>query len=160
MIENVAKLMQQITHGVYVIAVSDGNKKNAFTASWVMQVSFDPLLLAFSINPQHYSYELLQRGGICSINVLEQGQLDVAAHFAQPYSEEKMKLYDWEYDKTQSSILSECLAYFDCNVSDYMAAGDHEIVICRVLKAGFKGKEKPLLYIETANMDDSQKKYK
>ncbi|MCK5728492.1 MAG: flavin reductase, partial [Methylococcales bacterium] len=70
MIENVVELMRQITHGVYVIAVSDAEKQNAFTASWVMQVSFNPLLLAFSINPQHYSYELLRKGGICSINVL------------------------------------------------------------------------------------------
>ncbi|MCK5871565.1 MAG: flavin reductase [Methylococcales bacterium] len=159
MIENVAALMRQITHGVYVIAVSHAEKQNAFTASWVMQVSFEPLLLAFSINPQHYSYALLRKGGICSINVLNHSQLDVSAHFAQPYSEEKMKLYDWEHDKTQSPILSESLAYFDCNVSHYTAAGDHEIVICRVLAAGFKGKGKSLLYTETANMDDSEKKY-
>ncbi|MCK5926115.1 MAG: flavin reductase [Methylococcales bacterium] len=160
MIENVVELMRQITHGVYVIAVSDAEKQNAFTASWVMQVSFNPLLLAFSINPQHYSYELLRKGGICSINVLNQKQLDVSAHFAQPHTEEKMNTYDWEHNKTQSPILSESLAYFDCSVSHYTEAGDHQIVICRVLEAGFKGKEKPLLYVETANMDDSEKKYK
>ena len=39
-----------------------GEARNAFTAAWVMQVSFDPLLLALSINPHHSSYRLLKEG--------------------------------------------------------------------------------------------------
>ena len=58
MIENVETLLKQISHGVYVIGVGIGEQQNAFTAAWVMQVSFDPLLLAISINPRHYSYRL------------------------------------------------------------------------------------------------------
>jgi flavin reductase (DIM6/NTAB) family NADH-FMN oxidoreductase RutF len=45
--------------------------RNAFTAAWVMQVSFDPLLLALSINPHHSSYGLLKEARAFSVNVLE-----------------------------------------------------------------------------------------
>jgi len=53
-----AALFKRLTQGVYVVGVAHGEKRNAFTAAWIMQVSFDPLLLALSINPQHSSYQL------------------------------------------------------------------------------------------------------
>jgi flavin reductase (DIM6/NTAB) family NADH-FMN oxidoreductase RutF len=40
-----------------------------------MQVSFKPPLLAISINPEHYSYQLLLASGVCTVNVLGEGQL-------------------------------------------------------------------------------------
>ena len=53
MSRSVAALFKRLTQGVYVVGVAHGEERNAFTASWVMQVSFDPLLLALSINPHH-----------------------------------------------------------------------------------------------------------
>ena len=50
---SIAALFQRLTQGVYVVGVAYGELRNAFTAAWVMQVSFDPLLLALSINPRH-----------------------------------------------------------------------------------------------------------
>jgi flavin reductase (DIM6/NTAB) family NADH-FMN oxidoreductase RutF len=44
-------LFQRLTQGVYVVGVAHEEARNAFTAAWVMQVSFDPLLLALSVNP-------------------------------------------------------------------------------------------------------------
>jgi flavin reductase (DIM6/NTAB) family NADH-FMN oxidoreductase RutF len=69
--------------GVYVVGVAHGEVRNAFTAAWVMQVSFDPLLLALGINPHHSSYRLLNEGRAFSVNVLKKGQLDLAEHFGQ-----------------------------------------------------------------------------
>ena len=39
-------LFRTLTTGVYVIGVAHGGRANAFTAAWVSQVSFDPLLVA------------------------------------------------------------------------------------------------------------------
>ena len=65
MSDSVAALFQRLTQGVYVVGVAHGEVRNAFTAAWVMQVSFDPLLLALSINPHHSSYGLLrERPGV------------------------------------------------------------------------------------------------
>ena len=59
---SIAPLFQRLTQGVYVVGVAHGGVRNAFTAAWVMQVSFDPLLLTLSINPHHSSYRLLKEG--------------------------------------------------------------------------------------------------
>lgn len=154
-----ANVFKYISHGVYVIGVSDGQNRNAFTAAWVMQASFDPPLLVFSINPQHYSYQLLQAGGICSVNVLSREQMPLAEHFGRPGQRDKMSAHLWRHAKTGAPVLAEALAYFDCKVSHYCAAGDHQLAICTVVDAGLLHKAAPLLYVETGDMDGSSALY-
>jgi flavin reductase (DIM6/NTAB) family NADH-FMN oxidoreductase RutF len=158
MIENPDTLFKQISHGVYVIGVTDGERQNAFTAAWVMQVSFNPPLLAISINPEHYSYQLLQAGGVCTVNVLAQDQYAIAEHFGCS-AKDKMAGFQWQNGETGAPILSESLAYFDCQVSHYSDAGDHKIVVCKVLAAAKLDEGRPLLYNQTSDMDGSSDLY-
>lgn len=158
MIENLDLLFKQISHGVYVIGVSDGERQNAFTAAWVMQVSFDPPLLAISINPEHYSYQLLQAGEVCSVNVLGQNQYAIAGHFGRSV-QDKMAGFQWQKGKTGAPILSESLAYFECQVSHYTDAGDHKIAVCEVIVAARLNEGSPLLYNQTGDMDGSSELY-
>jgi len=149
-------LFQQITHGVYVISTCCDKKSNAFTAAWVMQVSFSPLLICFSINPNHRSYQLLKGGGGCCISVLENNQFLEAEHFARSDLEDKMAGFQWLKTNTGAYALSNCLTYFDCRVNDYFDAGDHKLVVCQVLDAVMINKGDPMLYQSTGNMDNSQ----
>jgi flavin reductase (DIM6/NTAB) family NADH-FMN oxidoreductase RutF len=160
MIENASALFNKITHGVYVIGVSDGKEQNAFTAAWLMQVSFTPPLLAFSINPEHYSYRLLQTGKVCTVNVLGQDHLAIAAHFGQSGVKEKMTTYTWQEGKTAAPVLSASLAYFDCKLSHFTDAGDHKIAVCQVIAAAELNSGWPLLYSQTGNIDGSSEHYK
>jgi flavin reductase (DIM6/NTAB) family NADH-FMN oxidoreductase RutF len=159
MIENPDVLCKQISHGVYVIGVSDGEHQNAFTAAWVMQVSFDPLLLAISINPEHYSYQLLKAGGICTVNVLGQDQYALAEHFGRSGLKNKMAGFQWQRAQTGAPVLTDGLAYFDCEVSHYTDAGDHKIAICKVIAAAKLNQGRPLLYSQTGDMDGSSALY-
>jgi flavin reductase (DIM6/NTAB) family NADH-FMN oxidoreductase RutF len=152
-------LFKQLTHGVYVIAVSDGVHHNAFTAAWVMQVSFDPPLLAISINPEHYSYSLLQEGGVCTVNVLGQDQAHIAEHFGRPHDKDKMAGFTWQQGLSTAPVLADSLAYFDCHVSHYTDAGDHKIVVCNVIAGAILNQGSPLLYQQTGNMDGSDTLY-
>ena len=158
MIENPEALFKQISLGVYVIGVSDGERQNAFTAACVMQVSFNPPLLAISVNPEHYSYQLLRAGGICTVNVLGQDQYAIAEHFACS-SKDKMAGFQWQKGETGAPILLESLSYFDCQVSHYADAGDHKIAICEVIAGAQLNQGTPLLYIQTGDMDGSSKLY-
>lgn len=159
MIESPDALCKQISHGVYVIGVSDGVHQNAFTAAWVMQVSFDPVMLAISINPEHYSYKLLQTGGVCSVNVLGQDQYALAEHFGRTGLQNKMAGFQWQTGQTGAPVLSASLAHFDCEVSHYADAGDHKIAICKVVAAANLNQGRPLLYSQTGDMDGSSELY-
>lgn len=159
MIENEEAIFKSLTQGVYVISVNDGKQKNAFTAAWVMQVSFDPLLICFSINPEHHSYQLLQQGSVCCISVLDCEQYIEAEHFGQSNIEDKMAGYSWKQTETQAPALADSLAYFDCRVDHYSDAGDHKLVVCQVIGAAILNEGSPMLYVSTADMDKSSGLY-
>ena len=156
--DDMGELFKYITQGVYVIGVSDHEHQNAFTAAWVMQVSFAPPMIVFSINPDHYSYKILRSGGICSINVLAREQYKLAEHFGKP-SMDKMSVCSWRQSKTGAPVLADGLAYFDCVVSHYADAGDHKLVVCTIVDAGLLNKGTPMLYSDTVDMDGSSDLY-
>ena len=151
---SIAALFQRVTQGVYVVGLAHGQARNAFTAAWVMQVSFDPLLLALSINPQHSSYALLKQGGAFSVNVLKKGQLDLAAHFSQAARADKLASIAWTEGRTGAPLLQGCLAWFECRLVSEHLAGDHVLALGRVIDGRLLDAEaEPMIYSETGALD-------
>ena len=151
---SIAALFQRLTQGVYVVGVAHGKVRNAFTAAWVMQVSFDPLLLALSINPHHSSYRLLKEGRAFSINVLKEGQLELAARYGRPAGPDKLALMGWTTGREGVPLLLESLAWFECQVVGEHPAGDHVLMLGKVIDGKLlDSKAEPMTYRETGAMD-------
>jgi flavin reductase (DIM6/NTAB) family NADH-FMN oxidoreductase RutF len=151
---SVAALFQRLTQGVYVVGVAHGEVRNAFTAAWVMQVSFDPLLLALSINPHHSSYGLLKEGRAFSVNVLKKGQLELAARYGRPAGPDKLALTEWATSRIGVPLLLESLAWFECQVVGEHPAGDHVLVLGKVIDGKLlDSNAEPMTYRETGAMD-------
>ncbi|MGB3037983.1 MAG: flavin reductase family protein, partial [Methyloceanibacter sp.] len=148
---SVAALFQRLTQGVYVVGVAHGQVRNAFTAAWVMQVSFDPLLLALSINPHHSSYGLLRDGRAFSVNVLKKGQLELAVHYGgRAGPDNKLALMKWTAGRIGVPLLLESLAWFECQVVGEHPAGDHVLVLGKVIDGKLlDSKAEPMTYRET-----------
>ncbi len=154
MSDSIAALFQRLTQGVYVVGVAHGETRNAFTAAWVMQASFDPLLLALSINPRHSSYGLLKLGRVFSVNVLKKGQLELAAHYGRPARADKLASMDWTTGRAGAPLLREALAWFECQVVGEHPAGDHVLVLGKVIDGKLlDSKAEPMAYRETGAMD-------
>jgi len=154
MSESVAALFQRLTQGVYVVGVSHGEIRNAFTACWVMQVSYDPLLMVLSINPRHSSYKLLNESRSFSVNVLKRGQLDFADRYGRSVKPGKLVLTEWTTDPNGLPLLREALAWFACRVVNEYPAGDHVLVLGNVIGGKLLDSEaQPMSYRETGAMD-------
>jgi flavin reductase (DIM6/NTAB) family NADH-FMN oxidoreductase RutF len=157
---SVATLFQRLTQGVYVVGVAHGETRNAFTAAWLMQVSYDPLLLALSINPNHSSYLLLKEGRSFSVNVLKKGQLDLADHYGRSAQDDKMTSTDWTTDRSGPPLLREALAWFECQAVSEYPAGDHVLVLGKVIDGKLLDSEAaPMPYCETGAMDGASTLY-
>jgi flavin reductase (DIM6/NTAB) family NADH-FMN oxidoreductase RutF len=157
-LSQIAALFRRLSYGVYVVGTAADDRRDGFTAAWVMQVSFDPLLLAVGINPDNASYELLHAGGGFTVNVLKQGQLDLARRFGtrSGRSEDKLQGVRWRPGRTGSPVLEEALAYFDCELLGRHRAGDHELVLGRVVDGQILDPaSRPLTYADTGEMDGS-----
>jgi flavin reductase (DIM6/NTAB) family NADH-FMN oxidoreductase RutF len=149
-----AALFKRLMQGVYVVGVAHGEERNAFTAAWIMQVSFDPLLLALSINPHHSSYRLLKEGGAFSVNVLKEGQLHLAEHFGRPADADKLSGMEWTTDRLGLPLLTEALAWFECKVLSEYPAGDHVVVLGKVIGGNLLDSEaEPMSYRQTGDID-------
>jgi flavin reductase (DIM6/NTAB) family NADH-FMN oxidoreductase RutF len=161
-VADVADLFRRLSAGVYVIGVADGTRRNAFTAAWLTQVSFEPLLVALSVNPSHASWPLLLAGGGFLVNVLAREQLDLARHFGTQSGRDADKLagIGWRPGPGGAPILDGALAYLDCRLTQRIAAGDHEIVVARpVTGEMLRPDATPLLYADTGNLDGSRELY-
>jgi flavin reductase (DIM6/NTAB) family NADH-FMN oxidoreductase RutF len=157
-----AELFRRIASGVHVIGVAAGGRRNGFTAAWVMQLSFQPPLLGLSINPEHASYALLIDGGTFTVNVLERGQLDLARQFGVQSARNVDKLAGirWHAAASGAPVLDDCLAYYDCRVVARHSAGDHELVIGRVVDGAVRRPDAAaMLYAETGDLDGSSALY-
>jgi flavin reductase (DIM6/NTAB) family NADH-FMN oxidoreductase RutF len=161
-VADIADLFRRLSAGVYVIGVADGERRNAFTAAWLSQVSFDPLLLALSVNPSHASWPLLLAGGGFLVNVLSREQLDLARHFGTQSARDVDKLsgITWRPGSSGAPILDGALAWLDCRLVQRVAAGDHEIVLARPVAGEIlRPDAAPLLYADTGELDGSRELY-
>jgi flavin reductase (DIM6/NTAB) family NADH-FMN oxidoreductase RutF len=156
--DNLTALFRRLTYGVYVVGVAEGTRRDAFTAAWLMQVSFNPLLLALSINPANASYQLLRASGRFGVSVLKRDQIELARHFGTASAREVDKLagIEWRPGRNGAPILSSALAYLECRVHGSMPAGDHQLILGLVIDGGVvDANAEPLTYAETGDMDGS-----
>ena len=155
-------LFRRLTHGVYAIGAAHNDQRDAFTAAWVMQASFSPLLLVLSINPQHASYPLVKDSGAFTVNVLKRGQLELARRLGTRSGRDHDKLAGirWSPGRAGSPVLEAALAYFDCEVAGHLPSGDHELILGRVIDGRIIDPDSvPMVYAETGDMDGSSTLY-
>jgi flavin reductase (DIM6/NTAB) family NADH-FMN oxidoreductase RutF len=154
--KKIIQALKQLNSGVVLVAVaSTTHKANAFTAAWVMQVSFNPVLLAISINPKHTSYDIFKKSKYCTVNVLEKSQMKFAAHYGKSGIVDKMSLGTWLDSGCGAPILQEALVSFECMWLNDIVAGDHQVVICEVVASKISNEGVAMLYSDTENMDGS-----
>ena len=154
----IAELFDRISLGVYVVGVAHGGRHNAFTAAWVMQVSYRPLLLAVSVNPENASHAILKASGRFAVNVLKRGQLDLAGRFGTPAEagQDKLAGVAWYPGIGGAPVLQDALACFECELTSCMAAGDHELIVGRVAQGRILDSAgAPMLYADTGALDGS-----
>jgi flavin reductase (DIM6/NTAB) family NADH-FMN oxidoreductase RutF len=134
-------MLRKIPHGLYICGVRDaeGEEMNGFTASWVMQGSFQPPLVIVCVNRESGSHAMIEASGVFALSFLEAGQKDLAAQFFKPRRRVGDKLEDVEFDIGTVSgcpIIRDSLGYVECKVVGAIAQGDHTIFVGETLGAG------------------------
>jgi flavin reductase (DIM6/NTAB) family NADH-FMN oxidoreductase RutF len=156
------ELFRRLTTGVYVVGVAHEGRHNAFTAAWVTQVSFDPLLVALAVNPQNLSYSLLRQSGGFVLNMLGRDQLDLARHFGTQSGRDRDKLLGqrWRPGTLGAPILENAAAYLECRITGAVAAGDHELVLAEAVGGEvIDDTAQMMVYAQTGDLDGSSELY-
>jgi len=145
-------VLRKIPHGVYVVGVKDGTQLNAFTATWLTQVSFTPPLVALGIKKDSHSFEMIKQGRVFSVNLLGKDQKSIAEHFVKPASVfgEKLKDVRHRVGKTGAPVLEDAIGFFECEVREIAnERGDHAVIVGEVVEAGIQKDEPALTLMDT-----------
>jgi 3-hydroxy-9,10-secoandrosta-1,3,5(10)-triene-9,17-dione monooxygenase reductase component len=109
-------------------------------------VSLDPPLVAFLPTRQSRAYAAIRRSGTFCVNLLAADQADVSDRMAGP-SDDKFAGLAWHpAPGTGAPILDGIVGYVDCTVEAIHEAGDHVIVVGRVVDLATGEDAKPLVY--------------
>jgi len=109
-------------------------------ASWVSQVSYDPLLIMVAVHPNRYSHNLIANSGCFALHVLAADQSNLLGRFKGPYPNAKFSSIQWQPGRTGCPVLKDCMAYFECRVTAEYTPGNHTLFLGEVVEAQVIGK--------------------
>jgi flavin reductase (DIM6/NTAB) family NADH-FMN oxidoreductase RutF/CheY-like chemotaxis protein len=130
-------LFRSLSSGVYIVTVEDQGQLNGVTTPWVTQLSYDPPMVMVAISPLRKCHEMITNSGQFAVNVLASGQVDVASRFGLTTGREMDKFEGVVPERTPAGnpLLSNVIAYIDCELMKTVAVGDHSLFVGEVMGA-------------------------
>jgi flavin reductase (DIM6/NTAB) family NADH-FMN oxidoreductase RutF len=157
----VAEALETFPYGLYIVGSrGEDGTLNAMMADWLMQVSFKPRLVCCSVENDATTLRFIRAAGLLTVNVLPVDARGLAQRFAQPRDASKIKgrsegqaakVYDKlagiayvRGEQTGCPLLDDALAWLECEVEQLLPAGDHTLVVGRVLAGAVLREGEPL----------------
>ncbi|MEG4577656.1 diflavin flavoprotein [Microcoleus sp. N3A4] len=125
------KALGRISGGLYIITAQKGEVSGAMLASWVTQASFKPLGLTIAVAKDRAIESMMHAGDKFVLNVLEEGNYQtLMRHFLKrfPPGADRFAGVKTQPATNGSPILTDALAYMECEVVSRMELSDHHIV--------------------------------
>lgn len=144
------QVLRTFTYGLYAVSCADGGAVNLFTANWLTQVSFDPPLIAVSVENDSKSLPMILRSRIFTVNVLRSGSRELAGRLGKSAVQHPDKLNGVEYTLGANGcpILQDAVAWVACNVLHTTAAGDSTLIVAEVVDVGMQAEGAALTMVE------------
>ncbi len=141
------EVMGHFATGVAVVACAGTDGPSGLTTSAITSVSLDPPLLLVCFDNTSRTLPAVRDAGRFSVNVLREGQEDLAVLFAS-----KVVMQEKWAAVTQTvadgvPVLDDALAWISCEVRELLPGGDHTIAIGAVTGVGADAEGgRPLLH--------------
>jgi flavin reductase (DIM6/NTAB) family NADH-FMN oxidoreductase RutF len=136
----------QFATGVAIIGArtSDG-KLIGMTVNSFASVSLEPPLVMFCPAKALTAYAVYGEARYFSASILSSTQQQVSEHFARKGGK-KWAAVAHTLSSADVPLLDEAIACFECETAARYDAGDHQIVLGRVLALRIAGKGEPLIF--------------
>ena len=130
-IDRTAKAVGRLVGSMCIVTTKREEVSGAMLASWVSQATFNPPGLTVAVAKDRAIESLLFKGDNFVLNVLpEGGHIPLMKHFLKPFSpgEDRFEGVATESAENGSPILSDALAYVECQAVNRMECGDHWLI--------------------------------
>lgn len=139
------------------MAVQDGaGTVDGYLASFIQQVSFNPLMVALAIKPGRPAYDLIKSGKVFAINVVGDHEKSYLKHFWKGYDPNNNPFHELPHEVGQNGgvILKQAKSAIECQLVEMTKPGDHEVLFAKVLSSYINAEEaKPMVHIRKSGAD-------
>lgn len=149
------KAMGCFATGVTIVTANHNGADIGMTCNSFNTVSLDPAMVLWSIRKESGSHEAFLNSGGYMINILAGDQQDTALQFTRGTHNERFSSVPVDRLTSGRLMLTEAVAWFDCTLEQIVSAGDHDILIGRVVSFASTSRN-PLLYVK-GNFTDGQR---
>lgn len=134
--------------GVTIVTIRTGDKTHGLTVSAFASVSAEPPMIMVIIENRHMAYSMLQEpDAVFAVNILGEEQSELSNRFAWVKDEDRFAMGSWSTATTGAPILTDALAWLDCNIHARYPAGSHTIYVGLVEASNVpKLEAPPLIY--------------
>jgi flavin reductase (DIM6/NTAB) family NADH-FMN oxidoreductase RutF len=123
---------------VVVAAIDDSGQPAGMTVGSFTSVSLDPPMVAFLPDKASTSFPRIASAPSFCVSVLSYDQEDICRAFAAKGGD-KFASIRWSPGPSGAPVLDGAVAWIDCEIETVHEAGDHLIVVGRVLNLGVGG---------------------
>jgi len=129
----VEQAVGRVIGSLCVITVRREEVATAMLASWVSQATFNPPGIMIAVAKERAIESFLYQGDRFVLNVLAQGK-SLRKHFMKKFAPGEDRFIDipTEDASNGSPILSDALAFLECEVSQRMECGDHWLIYAQI----------------------------
>jgi flavin reductase (DIM6/NTAB) family NADH-FMN oxidoreductase RutF len=128
----------KIPNALALIGSRWGDEWNGMTASWVTQVSMEPVLIGVGVDNKAVTHRLITEGGSFTVNLWSAEDTRVFVKFSKPAIYQNNTLNDRPVReaRTGAPIFEEAIAWLDCEVRQAIDLGTHTFFVGEVVDAG------------------------
>jgi flavin reductase (DIM6/NTAB) family NADH-FMN oxidoreductase RutF len=140
--------MGHFASGVTIMTTTAAGRMHGMTVSAFASQSLDPLLILVSVERSTVMYQLVGQSGAFAVNILDEHGEGTARFFADNarLNGPEFKEGTYHLGETGSPILDEATGYLEATVHQTLDAGDHTIIVGRVVALKIMGDAAPLIY--------------
>ncbi len=144
----------RIASGLFILTVRYENKETGLLASWIQQCSFEPPLIMVAVRQGRYVADWLQEGTSFTVNILDESQTDMIAHFGKGFDpgEDAFAEVPVSRESSFAPVLSEALAYLDCKVVSRTQPGDHVVFFGQVENGKMLNDGQPMVHVRKSGL--------
>ncbi len=137
--------LSRFASGVTVVtALSPAGVPHGVTASSFTSVSLEPPLVQWSLRNESSSFAIFAKATHYAVSILADDQHAISERFSSPQINRFADL-DVELGMHNLPLIAGALAWLECKLTATHLAGDHSILVGRVLRAHFFDR-RPLLH--------------
>ncbi len=147
----IARALANLTTGIYVLTVADGERRHGMSSSWVTQVSGDPPLIMAAVDNAHFSHQIVTTTRRFGLNIVGSRTKDLEDYFYSSRARRPDNLEGVDYELSPTLAvpwLALAMISIEAEVRDAYVAGDHTMFVAEIVGVGFKDGDRPLTSLD------------